>query len=72
MMSVAAMLTKEQIEYLDNLSRKMKETGGSKLPCSAIIRNLVRVLEAAKPNMKGVRDEQELVASLLNSIEVYE
>ncbi len=69
--SIAAMLTKEQIEYLEDISRKMKQTGGAKLPRSAIIRNLVRLMGHLRPNVRKVKDEEELLSRLVESMENY-
>ena len=71
-MSVAAMLTPEQIQHLDDLARQMKQSGGVKLSRSAIVRNLVRILKCLNPDVKAITNEEELIASLLKSAVAHE
>lgn len=64
-------ITKEMESWLQDLSSKMKSSGGYKLPKSYIIRALLDAARNLKIDVSEVKTEDELVKRILNAIRHY-
>jgi len=64
-------ITKEMEAWLQDLSNKMKSSGGYKLPKSYIIRALLDAAMELKIDVSGVKSEEELVDRILKAIKQY-
>jgi hypothetical protein len=71
MFRVPISITKEMDEWLQNLSRSMKSTGGYKLPKSYILRALLNAAMHLTINVKGVKSEEELAERMVSAIKKY-
>lgn len=61
-------VTKDMESWLQDLSNRMKSSGGYKLPKSYIIRALLDAARALKIDVSGVKTEQELAKRILDAI----
>jgi len=61
-------ITKEMEAWLQDLSSRMKSSGGYKLPKSYIIRALLDAAMSLKIDVSGVKLEEELVERILKAI----
>ncbi len=61
-------ITREMDSWLQDLSSRMKSSGGYKLPKSYIIRALLDVAMNLKIDVSGVKTEKELVSRILRAI----
>lgn len=61
-------ITHEMEEWLQDLSNKMKSSGGYKLPKSYIIRALLDAAKNLKIDVSGVKTEDELAKRILSAI----
>lgn len=64
-------ITKEMESWLQDLSSRMKSSGGYKLPKSYIIRALLDAARNLKIDVSEVKTEDELVKRILNAIRHY-
>ncbi|MDD5236556.1 MAG: hypothetical protein PHU91_02710 [Candidatus Omnitrophica bacterium] len=64
-------ITKEMESWLQDLSSKMKSSGGYKLPKSYIIRALLDAAMSLKIDVSQVKTEEELVERILKAIKQY-
>lgn len=64
-------ITKEMESWLQDLSSRMKSSGGYKLPKSYIIRALLNAARRLDIDISGVKDEHELVKRILDAIRKY-
>ena len=64
-------ITKEMESWLQDLSSRMKSSGGYKLPKSYIIRALLDAVRNLKIDVSEVKTEDELVKRILNAIRHY-
>ena len=60
-------LTKEQVDYLNNISRCCGRSGGRKLSKTAIVRALLTALKKLDINVKRVRNEKQLRAKIVGA-----
>jgi hypothetical protein len=71
MFRVPISITKEMDQWLQDLSRKMKSTGGYKLPKSYILRALLNATMHLKVDVNAVKTEKELAERILSAIKKY-
>jgi len=64
-------ITKEMEAWLQDLSNRMKSTGGYKLPKSYIIRALLDAARRLKIDVSGVKTEDELAERILEAVRHY-
>ena len=64
-------ITKEMESWLQELSNRMKLTGGYKLPKSYVVRSLLSVIMKLKIDAGGVKTEEELTKRMLSAIKKY-
>ncbi len=64
-------ITSEMESWLQDLSNKMKSSGGYKLPKSYIIRALFNAARNLKIDVSEVKTEEELVKRILYAIKHY-
>lgn len=64
-------ITNEMEEWLQDLSNRMKSSGGYKLPKSYIIRALLSAARKLDIDVSGVKDEHELAKRILEAIRHY-
>ena len=64
-------ITKEMDSWLQDLSSRMKSSGGYKLPKSYIIRALLDAAMSLKIDISGVKTEEELAKRIFNAIKHY-
>ncbi|MEW6189901.1 MAG: hypothetical protein AB1466_07355 [Actinomycetota bacterium] len=65
---VSTFLTRPQVEFLDDLSRQMKFSGGYKLPRTKIIRATLSVFMELGIDVSGVKSEKELEERIRNGV----
>jgi hypothetical protein len=53
-------LSKEQLCFLDGISKEARFSGGKKLSRAAVMRALLRVAQDLKVDVSGVRSEEKL------------
>lgn len=61
-------ITKDMESWLQDLSNRMKSSGGYKLPKSYIIRALLDAAMTLKIDVSGVKTEEELVKRIFEAI----
>lgn len=71
MFRVPISITQEMDEWLQNLSRIMKSTGGYKLPKSYILRALLNAAMHLTIDVKAVKTEEELAERIISAIRKY-
>ncbi len=71
MFRVPISITKEMDQWLQDLSRKMKATGGYKLPKSYILRALLNAAMRLNLDVNAVKTEEELAERILSAIKKY-
>lgn len=64
---VSPSLTRGEVEFLDRLGREAKFSGGRMLGHTEVVNGMIRALKTIKPNVKGVRTEDELVERILGA-----
>jgi hypothetical protein len=64
-------ITKDMERWLQDLSSQMKSSGGYKLPKSYIIRALLDAAMQLDIDVTGIRNEEDLVKSILKAIKQY-
>lgn len=64
-------ITKDMEAWLQDLSNRMKSSGGYKLPKSYIIRALLDAARTLKIDVAKVKTEEELVKRILEAIKHY-
>ncbi|MFC1621430.1 hypothetical protein ACFL2G_03900 [Candidatus Omnitrophota bacterium] len=64
-------ITKDMDKWLQELSSKMKSSGGYKLPKSYILRALLDASMNLKIDVSGVKTEEELTQRILKAIKRY-
>lgn len=60
-------LTKEQISFLDNLSKCCRYSGGKKLSKAAIVRSLISALRELNIDVDEIRSEKQLTDRVVQS-----
>jgi len=68
---VTITISDEAIDWFYELSRKMKEKRGYKLPRSYIIRALINIFMKLRINVEGVRTEKDLEEKIFDAIRRY-
>jgi len=68
---VTITISDEALDWFYELSRKMKEKKGYKLPRSYIIRALINVCMKLDIKVEGVRTEKDLEEKILDAIRRY-
>ncbi len=68
---ISLSITKEMDSWLQDLGRKIKESGGYKLPKTYIIRSLLNAAMCLKIDASGVKSEKELEDRILHAISKY-
>ena len=64
-------ITKGMDSWLQDLSSRMKASGGYKLPKSYILRSLIDAIMELKVDVIGVKTETELKKRILKAIKEY-
>ncbi|OGF52399.1 MAG: hypothetical protein A2044_02055 [Candidatus Firestonebacteria bacterium GWA2_43_8] len=64
---ICTFLKPGELEYLDNISKKSKFTGGAKLSRTKILRALVKAMREMKIDVTGVKTEDQLKKRILRS-----
>jgi len=68
---VTITISDEAIDWFYELSRKMREKRGYKLPRSYIVRALINIFMKLDINVEGVRTEKDLEERILDAIRKY-
>jgi len=68
---VTITISDEAIDWFYELSRKMREKRGYKLPRSYIVRALINIFMKLDINVEGVRTERDLEERILDAIRKY-
>lgn len=64
-------ITKDMDEWLHNLSRTMKASGGYKMPRSYIIRALLDAIMNLDIDLTEIKTEEELESRIMSAIKKY-
>lgn len=64
-------ISREMEDWLNDLSKQMKSSGGYKLPKSYIVRALLDAAMKLKIDVSGVKTEAELVKRIQTAIKQY-
>lgn len=64
-------ISKEMDSWLQDLSSRMKSSGGYKLPKSYIIRALLDAAMNLKIDISGIKTEEELMKRIVSAIKKY-
>lgn len=65
---IPAAFTRDMMRWLDELAREAKFSGGAALRITQILRALVRVAMWLDLDVKGVKDEEELVRRIKTAV----
>jgi len=65
----SAALTKEQLCFVDNLSKRARFSGGKKLSRAAVMRALLGVAKTLQIDVSGVRSEKELEERVVEALQ---
>ena len=60
-------MRRDQVEFLDHVSRDCKFSGGRALGHTEVVRSMVAAMREIDPDLSGVRTEDELVARILGA-----
>jgi Arc/MetJ-type ribon-helix-helix transcriptional regulator len=58
-------LSEETELFLDKLKTDIREKGGARLSRSEIIRAAIRYVKVLKPDLSGIKNEEDLLNSLI-------
>lgn len=60
-------MPRELFSYLEQVSLDAKESGGHKLPNTAIVRALIKVMMDLEVDVSGVKDEDQLKERIMQA-----
>lgn len=64
-------VTKEMEDWLYNLSKKLRDCGGYKLPKTYILRALIGAIMKLDIDLNNIKDEKELEKRIIDAIKKY-
>jgi parvulin-like peptidyl-prolyl isomerase len=65
---VVTFLTREELDFLDNLEKDMIFSTGRHLSRSQIIQDMADILTKTKMDASGIKDDEELKARIMQAI----
>jgi hypothetical protein len=68
MIKLSVFLNREEDAYLENLSSTAKFSGGKKLSKTKLIETMVRAFRTTNLDVRGVRDDEELLKRVITQL----